>query len=81
LTSSWDDTGAAVTVFDSSSLGPALNESDGVAWLNPDSGRWEIISLRSAGSLQFVVFRLTEALTRGANAGATPMNWDRRRVD
>jgi len=52
----WAASGGAVTVYDSSSLGPAPQGTDatkhsGVCWLNPDSGRYEIIACNRSAML------------------------------
>lgn len=73
---SWEQSPTPITVFDSSELGPALTEGLGVAWLNPDSGRYEIITLRGGAALQWTMFRLGTPLTRGSFAGAFRLVWN-----
>lgn len=70
----WQSTGSAVTVHDWCSLGPAASGDKGVAWLNPDSERYEIISLPSTG-IALVRFYLNDNLTQGASASAQIMEW------
>jgi len=45
----WQATGASITAYDSSNLGPAKTSDLGVCFLSSQSGRYEIISLASQG--------------------------------
>jgi len=77
----WAASGGAVTVYDSSSLGPAPQGTDatkhsGVCWLNPDSGRFEIITLTNTPGGTLVPFRLYENLDYGEFADAILLEWD-----
>lgn len=75
----WAATGAAITVFDSSSQGPAKAGGDvtivsGVAYLNPDSQRYEIITLVRPEA-ELYLFYLTADLARGGSAAAKIRTW------
>jgi hypothetical protein len=62
-----------ITVFDSRGLGPAGQGTTGVAWLNAESGRYEIITLVSSGA---VPFYLNESLAKGGAASAQVLEFD-----
>lgn len=76
----WQNTGASVTVYDSSNLVPAgvtlPITTLGVAFKSPQSGRYEIIAVPGSGGVQIVRFKLTAPLTLGGSATADTQVWD-----
>jgi hypothetical protein len=76
---SWDDVAGEwidgqadpIEVFDSRGLGPARQEDLGIAWLNLESGRYEIITLPRTT----IGFELYNNLSRGGTANASLLDW------
>ncbi len=69
----WAATGANVTVYDSSNLGPAATSKVGVCFLSSQSGRYEVIALPPSPTT--VRFELTAGLPWGGSATANTLTW------
>jgi hypothetical protein len=66
-----------MAVFDFIGLGPAGEEARGLAWMNPDSERYEIISLENGTGTYLWPFYLDEDVEHGdEDKDATLLEWD-----
>jgi hypothetical protein len=72
----WTATGASVTVYDSSNLGPASTSDVGVCFLSSQSGRYELVALEGSRGVQVVRFKLTTTLSLGGAASAVIQTFD-----